>query len=98
MRFADAEIGKGFVVRAVDNSNITPRESVDRVVKLAYENGIPAQFGVTGGGHDGAVFTGYGSVNIHLAGALRSSHFPADTLGIRVLAAAAQYVLGHVVA
>ncbi len=34
-RFADAEIGKGFVVRAVDGSSITPRIFVDRVVKLS---------------------------------------------------------------
>ncbi len=40
-RFADAEIGKGFVVRAVDNSNITPREYVDRVVKLAPKTAFP---------------------------------------------------------
>ena len=52
-RFGDAEIGKGFVVRAVDNSNIVPREYVDRVVALAKENSIPAQYGVTGGGNDG---------------------------------------------
>ena len=36
-RFADAEIGKGFVIRAVDNSNIAPREYVDRVIRLARE-------------------------------------------------------------
>jgi putative aminopeptidase FrvX len=82
-RFADAEIGKGFVVRAVDNSNITPREYVDRVIKLAHENGIPAQFGVTGGGNDGAVFTRYGSVNIPLAWPLRYAHSPAEVIDTR---------------
>src|SRR5215469_4887219 len=39
-RFADAEIDKGFVVRAVDNSNIVPVKYVDRVLALAKENGI----------------------------------------------------------
>jgi len=82
-RFADAEIGKGFVVRAVDNSNITPREYVDRVIKLAHENGIPAQYGVTGGGNDGAVFTRYGSVNIPLAWPLRYAHSPAEVIDTR---------------
>src|SRR5207253_1096121 len=91
-RFADAEIGKGFVVRAVDNSNITPREYVDRVVKLAYENGIPAQFGVTGGGNDGAVFTRYGSVNIPLGWPLRYSHSPAEIIDTRDLDALAKIV------
>jgi putative aminopeptidase FrvX len=91
-RFADAEIGKGFVVRAVDNSNITPREFVDRVVKLARENGIPAQFGVTGGGNDGAVFTRYGSVNIPLGWPLRYSHSPGEVIDTRDFDALAKIV------
>ena len=33
-RFADAELGKGFVIRAVDNSNIAPLQYVDRVIAL----------------------------------------------------------------
>jgi putative aminopeptidase FrvX len=79
-RFADAKLGKGFVVRAVDNSNITPREYVDRVVKLAQANKIPAQFGVTGGGNDGSVFLRYGSVDIPLGWPLRYSHSPAEVI------------------
>ena len=84
-RFADAEIGKGFVIRAVDNSNITPREYVDRVIKLAHENGIPVQYGVTGGGNDGAVFTRYGSVDIPLGWPLRYSHSPGEVIDTRDL-------------
>ncbi len=91
-RFADAGIGKGFVVRAVDNSNITPREYVDRVVKLAHENGIPAQYGVTGGGNDGAVFTRYGSVNIPLGWPLRYSHAPGEIIDTRDLDALSKIV------
>ncbi|HEY6945522.1 MAG TPA: M20/M25/M40 family metallo-hydrolase [Candidatus Acidoferrum sp.] len=91
-RFADAEIGKGFVIRAVDNSNITPREYVDRVVKLARENGIPVQFGVTGGGNDGAVFTRYGSVNIPLGWPLRYSHSPGEVIDTRDLEALAKII------
>ena len=56
-RFADAEIGKGFVIRAVDNSNIVPTALVEKVIKLAHANKIPVQFGVTGGGNDGSAFT-----------------------------------------
>lgn len=91
-RFADAEIGKGFVVRALDNSNITPREYVDRVVKLARENGIPAQYGVTGGGNDGAVFTRYGSVNIPLGWPLRYSHSPGEVIDTRDLDALSKII------
>src|SRR5207237_6149372 len=84
-RFADAEIGKGFVVRAVDNSNITSREYVDRVVNLARDNGIRAQYGVTGGGNDGAVFTRYGAVTIALGWPLGHSHSPRACIDSRVL-------------
>ena len=91
-RFADAEIGKGFVIRAVDNSNITPREFVDRVVKLARDNNIPVQYGVTGGGNDGAVFTRYGSVNIPLGWPLRYSHSPGEVIDTRDLDALAKII------
>ena len=91
-RFADAEIGKGFVVRAVDNSNITPREYVDRLVKLARENNIPVQYGVTGGGNDGAVFTRYGTANIPLGWPLRYSHSPGEVIDTRDLDALSKII------
>jgi putative aminopeptidase FrvX len=92
-RFADAEIGKGFVVRAVDNSNIVPVQYVDRVVALAKENGIPAQYGVTGGGNDGSVFLRYGSVDVALGWPLRYSHSPGEVIDTKDLDA-----LGKIVA
>jgi len=82
-RFADAEIGKGFVIRAVDNSNIAPRAYVQRVIQLARENNIPVQYGVTGGGNDGAVFQRYGSVDIPLGWPLRYSHSPGEVIDTR---------------
>jgi putative aminopeptidase len=91
-RFADAELGKGFVIRAVDNSNITPREYVDRVVKLANENKIPVQYGVTGGGNDGAVFVRYGAVDVPLSWPLRYSHSPAEVIDTRDYDALAKIV------
>jgi putative aminopeptidase FrvX len=91
-RFADAEIGKGFVIRAVDNSNIAPREYVDRVVKLANENKIPVQYGVTGGGNDGAVFVRYGTVDVPLSWPLRYSHSPAEVIDTRDYDALAKIV------
>lgn len=92
-RFGDAEIGKGFVVRAVDNSNVVPLEYVDRVVRLAHENHIPVQYGVTGGGNDGAVFTRFGSVDVALGWPLRYSHSPGEVIDTRDLDA-----LGKIVA
>jgi putative aminopeptidase FrvX len=87
-RFGNAEVGKGFVVRAVDNSNIVPLQYVERVKKLAQTNKIPVQYGVTGGGNDGAVFTRFGSVDVAMGWPLRYSHSPAeliDTLDLEAL-------------
>jgi len=92
-RFADAQLGKGFVVRAVDNSNIVPRELVEKVVKLARANDIPVQYGVTGGGNDGSAFVRYGSVDIALGWPLRYSHSPAEVIDTRDVEA-----LGRIVA
>jgi putative aminopeptidase FrvX len=92
-RFGNAELGKGFVVRAVDNSNVIPLQDVDRVVKLARENKIPVQYGVTGGGNDGAVFTRFGSVDVAMGWPLRYSHSPAEVIDTRDMDA-----LGRIVA
>ena len=91
-RFANAPLGQGFVVRAVDNSNITSRELVDRLVGLARASGIPAQYGVTGGGNDGAAFLRYGSVDVPLAWPLRYSHSPGEVIDTRDLDALARIV------
>src|SRR5216683_3875652 len=87
------ELGKGFVVRAVDNSNVIPLQDVDRVVKLARENKIPVQYGVTGGGNDGAVFARFGSVDVAMGWPLRYSHSPAEVIDTRDMDA-----LGRIVA
>ena len=92
-RFGDAQIGKGFVVRAVDNSNIVPRTFVEKVMKLARDNQIPAQFGVTGGGNDGSAFVRYGSIDVALGWPLRYSHSPAEVVDTRDVDA-----LGRIVA
>jgi putative aminopeptidase FrvX len=82
-RFADAELGRGFVVRAVDNSNIVPHDLVERVVKFARVNQIPVQYGVTGGGNDGAAFVRYGSVDVALGWPLRYAHSAAEVIDTR---------------
>lgn len=82
-RFADAPIGKGFVVRAVDNSNIVRSDLVAKVLALARANQIPAQYGVTGGGNDGSAYVRYGSVDIALAWPLRYAHSPGEVIDTR---------------
>ncbi len=82
-RFAYAPIGKGFVIRAIDNSNITARPLVDRLVSLARANSIPVQYGVTGGGNDGAVFLRYGSIDVPISWPLRYAHSPGEVIDLR---------------
>ncbi len=91
-RFADAPIGKGFVIRAVDNSNIVPTALVEKVKQLAAANKIPVQFGATGGGNDGSAFVRYGSVDIALGWPLRYSHSPGEVIDVRDADALARIV------
>ena len=78
-RFADAILGQGFVVRAVDNSNIDPPGDVARVIRLAHDHDIPVQYGATGGGNDGAAYTRYGTVDVALGWPMVYSHSPVET-------------------
>ncbi|HXJ17780.1 MAG TPA: M20/M25/M40 family metallo-hydrolase [Candidatus Polarisedimenticolia bacterium] len=91
-RFADAQLGKGFVIRAVDNSNIVPRGLVERLAQLARANHIPVQYGVTGGGNDGSAFVRYGAMDVALGWPLRYSHSPAEVIDTRDVDALARIV------
>jgi putative aminopeptidase FrvX len=91
-RFGDAILGHGFVVRAVDNSNVVPRKLVEKVVALAHAAGAPAQYGVTGGGNDGSAFLVYGSTDVALGWPLRYSHSPAEVIDTRDLDALAKVI------
>lgn len=79
-RFADAVVGQGFVVRAVDNSNIDPPADVARVIRMAREHNIPVQLGATGGGNDGAAYTRYGTVDVAMGWPMVYSHSPVETV------------------
>jgi putative aminopeptidase FrvX len=91
-RFANAPIGKGFVIRAVDGSNIANRKHVDRLIQMARANQIPVQYGATGGGNDGAVFLRHGAVDIPIAWPLRYSHSPGEVIDTRDVDALARIV------
>jgi putative aminopeptidase len=91
-RFGDAGIGKGFVIRAIDNSNIVPPPLVAKVIKLARANQIPVQYGITGGGNDGSAFVRYGPVDIALGWPLRYSHSPAEVIDTRDVDALARII------
>jgi putative aminopeptidase len=91
-RFANAPIGKGFVIRAVDNSNITDRKYVDKLLALARANQIPVQYGVTGGGNDGSAYLKHGTVDVPIAWPLRYSHSPGEVIDTRDVDALARIV------
>ncbi|HEY4132158.1 MAG TPA: M20/M25/M40 family metallo-hydrolase, partial [Gemmatimonadaceae bacterium] len=84
-RFAFAPIGQGAVVRALDNSSVTPPDEINDVVKLAKAQNIPLQVGVTNGGNDGSEFVRLGAVDVALAWPLRYSHSPAEVIDLRDL-------------
>ncbi|HEY6309065.1 MAG TPA: M20/M25/M40 family metallo-hydrolase [Candidatus Angelobacter sp.] len=91
-RFGDGILGQGFVVRAVDNSNVVPRKLVEGVVALARAVGAPAQYGVTGGGNDGSAFLVYGSTDVALGWPLRYAHSPSEVIDTRDLDALAKII------
>jgi putative aminopeptidase len=91
-RFGDAKLGDGFVIRAIDSSNIAPHDLVERLIQLAHTNNIPIQYGVTAGGNDGSAFVRYGAVDIPLGWPLRYSHSPAEVVDTRDVDALARIV------
>jgi putative aminopeptidase FrvX len=92
-RYAFARLGRGAVIRAIDNSNVTPRKLLDEVLTIAQHRRIPLQYGQTSGGNDGAVFVPYGAADIPLAFAVRYSHSAVEVIDARDLVG-----LSHVIA
>ncbi len=84
-RFAYGPIGQGALVRALDNSSVTPPDEIDRVLRIARSASIPLQAGVTNGGNDGSEFARYGALDVSLAWPLRYSHSPAEVIDLRDL-------------
>jgi putative aminopeptidase FrvX len=67
-RFGYTPLGGGAVLRAMDNSSITPAVYLKRIQEIAGRAKIPLQLGNThGGSNDGSVFIPYGAVNIPLS-------------------------------
>ncbi len=92
-RFAHAPLGEGCVIRAIDSSVITSRADVEKILKLARENHVDIQFGLTGGGNDGARFVTEGATDIPLGWPLRYSHTAAEVVDLRDVSALADLVL-----
>ena len=84
-RFAFAPLGRGAVIRGLDNSSIADPSEVDRIVRLAQLNQIPLQVGATNGGTDGSEFVPYGAIHVSLSWPGRYSHSPVEVLDLKDL-------------
>jgi len=82
-RFAYAPLGKGAVLRAMDNAFLAPRELIDRTLALADREKIPVQLGVTGGATDGVPFLPSGAAMLPLSWPGRYSHSPVEVADLR---------------
>jgi putative aminopeptidase FrvX len=84
-RFAHAPLGRGAVIRGLDNSAVAPPAEVDRILNLARMQSIPIQVGATNGGTDGSDFVRYGVLHVSLSWPGRYSHSPVEVLDLRDL-------------
>lgn len=86
-RFANALLGRGAVIRGLDNSSVAPPAELDRVLNIAKVQRIPLQVGATNGGTDGSDFIRYGVLHLGLSWPGRYSHSPVEVLDLRDLQA-----------
>jgi putative aminopeptidase FrvX len=86
-RFAHAPLGRGAVIRGLDNSSVAPPAELARVLSIARVQGIPLQVGATNGGTDGSDFVRYGVLHLGLSWPGRYSHSPVEVLDLRDLQA-----------
>jgi putative aminopeptidase FrvX len=84
-RFADVPLGGGPVLRALDNSSMTPRDALDRVRAIAHRHSLPLQTAVMGGGNDGSRWVPEGVIDCPLAWPQRNSHSRVETMDLRDL-------------
>ena len=84
-RMALIPLGTGAVLRAVDNSSITPPDTVAKIRAMAAARQIPTTVGVTSGGNDGSQFSRFGSTVVPISWPGRYSHSPVEVIDSRDL-------------
>ena len=84
--FAFAPLGKGPVLRSVENSGLAVPLELDRNLSIAEDAGIEVQLGLTQGSTDGTAFTFFGAPNAGLSWPGRYSHSPAEIADLRDIA------------
>ncbi len=86
-RFADAKLGSGAVLRALDNSSLVPKTELNKMLKLAAAHTIPVQVANSRGGNDGSVFIAGGAVDIPISWPGTYAHSFIEKIDSRDLAA-----------
>jgi len=86
-RFADARLGAGAVLRALDSSSLVPKPEINKMLKLATAHSIPAQVANSRGGNDGSVFIAGGAVDIPISWPGTYAHSFIEKIDSRDLAA-----------
>ncbi|HIH40776.1 MAG TPA: M42 family metallopeptidase [Halobacteria archaeon] len=76
--FGPASLGKGPVIRMMDHYSISDKNLAKQAIKIAKKNGIPLQFGPTGGFTDGMRFQSKGSSILMLSFPIRYMHSPVE--------------------
>ena len=90
--FALAPLGRGPVLRGLDNSTVVSRVERDRVIKAARAANVPLQIGTTQGGTDGSAIGAFGAPNIGLSWPGRYSHTPGEVVDLRDLDALSKLI------
>ncbi len=90
--FALAPLGKGPVLRGLDNSTVVSRAERERVIKAARAANVPLQLGTTQGSTDGSAIGLFGAPNIGISWPGRYSHTPGEVLDLRDLDALSKLV------
>ncbi len=90
---AYAPIGHGTVMRALDNSNLSPIDWNRRILAWAKAKGIALQIGATGGGNDGENFWSESTLVIPFGIPIRYSH-SMEVIDLRDLDSMIQVVNG----
>lgn len=90
--FALAPLGRGMVLRGLDDGAISPQDERDRVLRVARAHGIPVQVGTTHGATDGSAIAAYGAPNTGLSWPGRFSHSPGEVLDLRDVVALSRMI------
>lgn len=81
--FANAPLGNGAVIRVLESINFVSRENFKMIRKLADDNNIKIQYGMTSGGTDGQPFLSYGIPSVPISWPGRYSHSPIEIMDLR---------------